>query len=112
MALVNLQESCPARANDRVRSLPQRYATKTALACCMSTVQLPKLADRCPERAHDLYRIAAAVALYRAAFSLLYEAAKASPVWSAVLNAYPHGAFCATSTASRPPWWAHERCET
>ena len=56
MALVNLQESCPARANDRVRSLPQRYATKTALACCMSTVQLPKLADRCPARAHDRVR--------------------------------------------------------
>ena len=85
MALVNLQESCPARANDRVRSLPQRYATKTALACCMSTVQLPKLADRCPAWAHDLVgslrRRGATEAL-----SLLYEAAKAR-VWpSAVLN--------------------------
>ena len=53
-AFVDLQVSYPARAHDQVQSLRQRYATKAALACCMSTVQLPKRADRCPPRAHDL----------------------------------------------------------
>ena len=67
-------------AHDRVRSLRQRYATEAALACCMSTVQLPKLADRCPERAHDLDAAAAWLPRQRFRLSLPYEAAKANLV--------------------------------
>jgi hypothetical protein len=84
MALGNLQESCSARAHDRVRSLRQRISTKVALACCMSTMQLPKLADRCPEHARALVVSLRGVALYRGRLSLLCEAAKTSLVWSAL----------------------------
>jgi hypothetical protein len=77
----------------------------------MSTVQLPKLADRCPARAHDLVGSLRRLWRYRGSASLLYEAAKASLVWSAVLNAYPHGAFRTSSTASRSPWWTRDRCD-
>ena len=75
----------------------------------MSTVQLPKLADRCPAWAHDLVGLLRRLWRYRGSASLLYEAAKAQSGLSAVLNAYPHGVLT-TSTASRQPWLTHERC--
>ena len=46
----------------------------------MSTVQLPKLADRCLTRAHDLVVSLRRRGATEAALSLLYEPAKA--VWS------------------------------
>ena len=49
----------------------------------MSTVQLPKLADRCPERAHDLVG-SLRLWRYRGSASLLYEAAQASLVSGAL----------------------------
>ena len=50
----------------------------------MSTMQLPKLADRCPEHARALVVSLRGVALYRGRLSLLCEAAKTSLVWSAL----------------------------
>ena len=41
----------------------------------MSTVQLPKLADRCPAWAHDLVGLLRRLWRYRGSASLLYEAA-------------------------------------